>query len=234
MKKSLPVTILLVALSAMTASAQEAKVGKMSVGIKGGLRISTLKGDSLAVIVEDMDHAATVPSNKSWTGAGFGAFVSYSISQSIAIQPELLYIKKGSKFTFSDGGTTTAKSAWLEIPLLLKFSLPLKGGGIVPAFFAGPFVGIVTSAEFQQHGFAVTSEAPADFDTKDSLNSTDFGITFGSQLGYKLLEGEIFLDARYDVGMTKILKSGAFNRPHSEADAETRALLMFVGYRFDI
>jgi hypothetical protein len=234
MKKLLLVTIALAFLLAVTASAQQAKVNKMSFGIKAGLSMATLKGDSLSSLLEDMAHASALPVKKSRIGVGFGVSFSYSVASSFAIQPELLYVQKGCKFDFADGGTSTAKSAWLEIPVLLKFTPQLKGSKIAPEIFAGPFIGFKMSAEFQQSGFAANVEVPGDFDAKDSLKSTDVGLTLGGGLGYKLTKGEIFFDVRYDVGMTKILKSGTLNRPNSQADTKTGALLMFVGYRFDI
>ena len=233
--KKLPLPVFaMVFLLALTASAQEPKVSKMSFGIKGGLGVSTLRGDSLASLLEDMAHAQSLPVKSSWTAAGIGAFFSYSVAPSFAIQPELLYVQKGCKFDFSGGGTTTAKSAWLEIPILLKFTPVFQGSRIAPAIFAGPFIGLKMSAEFQQSGFAAEVEVPGDFDAKDSLKSTDFGFTFGGGLGYKLTKGEIFFDVRYDLGLTEFLNSGTLNRPRSQADTKTSAFLMLVGYRFDI
>jgi hypothetical protein len=234
MKKLLLVIIALAFLLAVTALAQEAKICRMSFGIKAGLSIATLKGDSLASLLEGMADATALPVKKARISVGVGAFFRYSITPSFAIQPELLYVQKGCKFDFATGGTTTAKSAWLEIPVLLKFTPQLKGSKIAPAIFAGPFIGVRMIAEFEQSGFAADVEVPGDFDANDSLKSTDFGITFGGGLGYKLTKSEIFFEVRYDVGMTKILKSGTLNRPNAQADTKTSALLMFVGYRFDI
>lgn len=233
MKTPLLVILALVLLLAPTASAQETTAGKMSFGIKGGLSISTLKGDSLTSLLEDMAHAADLPTKKSRIGAGFGAFFSYSVTPAFAIQPELLYVQKGSKFDFAGGGTSTVRSAWLEIPVLLKLTPQVRGSKIVPAIFAGPFVGFTMSAEFQQSGFAEDVEIPGDFDAKDSLKSTDFGITFGGGLGYKLAKGEILLDVRYDVGLTKFVKAGTFDSP-GQADTKTSAFFVFIGYKFDI
>jgi opacity protein-like surface antigen len=234
MKKLLLVTVALILLFALAASAQETKIGRLSIGIKAGLSISNLTGDSLGSLLKNMAHTDVLPAEKSRTGVGFGAFFSYSIAPFFAIQPELLYVQKGCKFDFAGGGTTTVRSAWLEIPVLLKFSPEFQGNKIAPAVFAGPFVGFKTSAEFQQSGFAADVEVPGDFDAKDSLKSTDLGFTFGGSLGYKLTRGEIFLDARYDVGLTKIMKVGTFNHPTSKADTKTGVFFMLVGYKFDI
>jgi opacity protein-like surface antigen len=234
MKKLTLITLALVLLFALAASSQEAKVGKISFGIKAGINMSTLKGDSLASLLEDMAQADALPAKKSRTGVGAGAFFSYSVTPFFAVQPELLYVQKGCKFDFTGGGATTVKSAWLEIPVLLKFTPQLQGSKIAPAIFAGPFIGLNMSAEFQQSGFAADVEVPGDFDAKDSLKSTDFGITFGGGLGYKLTKGEIFFDVRYDLGLTKVLKSGILNRPESQADTKTSTFLILVGYKFDI
>lgn len=234
MKRMFFATLAAVLLFVPLASAQEAGADNISFGIKGGLSLSTLTGDSLAGILEDMAEADALPAEKSRIGAGFGAFFRYSITPTFAIQPELLYIQKGSKFEFTGGGTTTARSAWLEIPVLLRLTPRFEGSKITPAVFAGPFIGFNMGAEFQQSGFASDVEIPGDFDVKDSLKSTDFGVTFGGGLGYRLAKSEIFFDVRYDLGLTKIMKSGAFDRPDAEADTKTGAVLILVGCRFDI
>lgn len=234
MKKLLLVTIALVLLFALTASAQEAKISKMSFGIKAGLSMATLKGDSLASLLKDMVHAAALPVKKSQIGVGFGVSFSYAVASSFAIQPELLYVQKGCKFDFVGGGTITAKTAWLEIPVLLKFAPELQESKLSPAVFAGPFIGLKMSAEFQLSGFGADVEIPGDIDATGSLKSTDFGITVGGGLGYKLAKGEMFFDVRYDIGMTKFLKSGTLHRSNAQADTKTSAILMFLGYRFDI
>lgn len=118
---------------------------------------------------------------------------------------------------------------------MMEITPELRRSKIAPAVFAGPFIGLNTSAQFQQSGFAEDVKVPGDFNAADSVKSTDFGVTFGGGLGYKLTtESEIFFDIRYDFGLTKILKSGVLNHPDAQADTKTSALLVTAGYRFGL
>jgi hypothetical protein len=77
---------------------------------------------------------------------GGGIFASIALSDQWTIQPEILYTQKAGKWeeTVSQGeltGSTTQEIEieYVEIPVLMKFTLP-QSGKIQPFFYAGPAI----------------------------------------------------------------------------------------------
>jgi len=113
------------------------------------------------------------------------------LSKVFSLQPEILYVQKGTKVTITEEeGEMTGKLNvdYLEIPLLLNFSFAQEGSSFVPSVFAGPYVGVNTSAKIKSsYGGESYSE-----DFKDSVKDTDFGLAFGVGLGMKVGSGKLF------------------------------------------
>ncbi len=66
----------------------------------------------------------------------------YQFSPMFAIQPEAYYTMKGATDKMDFQGTTvdlTYTLDYIEIPVLVKFLIPIQGSGVKPAIFAGPF-----------------------------------------------------------------------------------------------
>jgi hypothetical protein len=226
MKRILPIALTLVlALAVIASAAEPGKKMPMTFGVKAGICLATTSGDSLKSLMEGI-------SQKSRFGIVGGLSFGFAPSKSFAIQPELLYVQKGTKFEAGMGdGKTTFKVDYLEIPVLIKFTPELKDSKISPALFAGPFVGLRMSGKAKSDGYGDAS-LDGEKDIKDSLKSTDFGITFGAGVGYKLTKGEVTFDIRYDLGFTKIIKAEAFDA--SSFDTKSTAIMFMVGYKFDI
>lgn len=159
----------------------------MMFGVKGGLNMANLTGDD-------------VSNTKSRTAFVGGAFGSFSITEIFAIQPELLYAMKGAALDISDFDASLNLS-YIEIPILFKVNLPTEGK-IKPSLYAGPSISFLMSAEADSAGTTT--------DIKDFAKSTDYGIIAGGSLGYQMGNGGLlFLEARYEVGLTSVAEKGA-------------------------
>jgi hypothetical protein len=158
----------------------------MMFGVKGGVNMANLSGDD-------------VSNTKSRTVFMGGAFMSYNISEIFAIQPELLYAMKGAAADIPDFDASLNLS-YIEIPILFKVNLPTEGK-IKPSLYAGPSIGFLMSAEADSAGTTM--------DIKDYAKSTDYGIIAGGSLGYQMGNGGLlFLEARYEIGLTSIAEKG--------------------------
>jgi hypothetical protein len=226
MKRVLLFAVLALLILGMSAFAADAgKKMPMAFGIKAGISLATTAGDSLTSYFDNMN-------NKSRFGMAGGVFFAFTPVKSITIQPELLYVQKGTKLEAISGtGKMTAKVDYLEIPVLCKFTPQLQNSKIAPTIFAGPFLGLRMTGKLKGEEW-IDDGLNGELDIKDSLKSTDFGITFGGGLGYKLAKGELFFDLRYDLGLSKIVKQETFH--NGDFDTKTSALLVFIGYKFDM
>lgn len=188
MRKS-AIVLGLILLLAIGANAQDEETGLTGMGVKVGLNMSNMYGDDVEGTDMKLDF-------------GVGAFLTYNFMAQFAVQPEVLYMRKGSK---EEAFGVTAKWSidYIEIPVLLKYGFPMEGK-IKPSLFAGPAVAFIMSSKFK-----VENE---EIDAKDGMKSMDIGIVFGGGLSYQLTSVALTLDVRYTLGMTKFVDHEEFNK----------------------
>ncbi|UCC81190.1 MAG: PorT family protein [Candidatus Zixiibacteriota bacterium] len=186
MKRTGFLLILILIISFTTNSAFAQLTG---VGIKVGAGFANLQGSD---VNQSMD---------SKTGFSGGAFVTYAFHEIIAIQPEVLYVFKGTKFTNTVLGYGTVEGEvildYLEIPILIKATPPMTGN-FKPNIFIGPSFGILTNAKLKidtPPGYATRS-------IKEDMSSTDIGLSFGAGVEFELTQGAITFDGRYSLGLS--------------------------------
>jgi hypothetical protein len=184
-------------------------LGRLTLGIKGGINSANLR-----IVSEN-----TVSSYQTVTRLTWGGFLGFRITDSFSIQVEVLNSPKGSRFRGSSDGIpveTTLKYDYTEVPVLIRYSQ--RGGGrLTPTLFAGPYVAFRRSAEatYTSGGRAVT-------ETLQDQRDSDYGITFGASLAYKLGAIALVADLRYDLGLTDVDKAPGSTFNH-------RALAIMIG-----
>jgi hypothetical protein len=132
-----------------------------------------------------------------------------------AIQPEVLYVRKGTTFQ-SLGVDGNINLDYLDIPVLLKLNLIPSKTGLSPFIEAGPSLSLNTSAKETFLGHSV--------DLKDMVNGTDFGLVFGGGLDIQ----KVTLEVRYEVGLGHPFKEIAKVTP----DLNNGTLYALLGYKF--
>ncbi|MDI6034619.1 porin family protein [Flavobacterium sp. LB2P84] len=172
----------------------------MAFGVKGGLNISTITN-------ADVDGV----NSKSLVGFHVGFFGEFMISNTFAIQPEVLYSAQGTKFEF-EGLDGDLKLDYITIPVMAKYY-------VADAFSleVGPQIGFLVSAKAKSGG---ESE-----DVKDELKSTDVSLNFG--LGYDITEN-FMIGARYNFGLTR-LQDELFP---DEDESKNSVFQISIGYKF--
>lgn len=183
---------------ALLASGSAAQIG---FGVKGGLNLATAGGTDVSSIVQ------------SRTGFAAGAYLNLSLPFLFTIQPEVLYTTKGFvvEHTYILGiqpstFKTTYTYSYLEIPVLVKYSLPVPV--LSPSVYVGPAVGILMSAKskYEEPG------SPAlETDVKSAVSSTDYGLVVGASAHVLVADVEV----RYEMGLTStdgVNKAAIYNR----------------------
>jgi hypothetical protein len=181
--------------------------GKMMFGVKGGLNLANLTGS-------DVENTSIKP------GAAVGAFMCYKFTDIFAVQPEVLFIMKGAKEDSADVSIKW-KANYIEIPLLLKVSMPTEGK-IKPSLYVGPGIGILLSSKVSDG---------EEVDLKDYTKSSNISLIAGAAVAYQLEKGAVSLEARYDVGLQTIAKNGP-DDTGTEPDIKTSDISIMVGYAF--
>lgn len=255
----------------LTLNSDPASAGELSGGgLKFGLNVAHLNSDyrlsaydsgiemhATNVLGEDIRSDTTTYSlentiekfdakRSSVMGFCIGGFITYNLNDYIAIQPEILYSAKGSKWEFEDelevytyypweeetGGTTridttvvtysgeqTIKMNYVDIPILVKITLP-TGKKVVPNFFFGPTFSINLSAKNKtvitdfsptkknvidgSETYIELSGTEYDFNDSEDFIKYDVGWTFGGGLNYELGKGMATFETRYTRGLMSI------------------------------
>lgn len=161
MKKLVLLAIMLIG-GIVTTQAQDVKFG-----FKGGVNFAS---------ITDADNL------DSRTGYHLGAVLQFSLLETLALQPEVLYSAQGLKDVNVD---------YITIPVLAK----LKLAGVL-SLEAGPQFGFVVNDEIEDVFGSVAADAEAE--------SFDFGIAAGAGVEF----GKFFAQARYNFGITDVTSLG--------------------------
>jgi len=188
---------ILIALTGVMLFATNSQAQNIGVGVKAGLNINNFNG----YMSEDLEP---------FTAFHLGGYASFSVSERLQVQPELLFSVQGSKYK---GYDEKYRLNYFNIPVLLKF-YPIEGLHIQ----AGPQFSISTSAK--------ELEDDGDIDDIDEdFEDTDFGVVFGA--GYELASGLNF-GARYNLGLSNIYTYG----DESDEEMSNRVIQVWIGYTF--
>lgn len=210
MKRLCLAAILVLALAGAAASAE------VGFGVKGGLNLANLHG--------------TDAENLNWKpGFAAGAFANISFTPVVSLQPEILYVMNGASEDIL-GIEINLNFDYVQVPVLVKFDVPVAGT-IIPALYAGPYVGFLTKAELE----ASYQGESASQDVKDYTKSMDYGLVFGAAMDFNLAAVTLVFEGRYTYGLTTVDDSwGELDDPPSdeEADVKNHSIMFLAGVAF--
>jgi hypothetical protein len=152
---------------------------QFSVGLKGGPNFSKLDVNS-----------SPVENYKNRAGFHGGAFMLIKVSK-IGIQPEVLFSKQGSNYSFN-GTDYKSNFDYVNIPVMLKL-YTVAGINLQ----LGPQIGFLANAG----GEAIDSNGNPVESTKSLYKKSDLSAAFG--VGWDLPFG-LMIEGRYNLGLSKI------------------------------
>ncbi|WP_034258062.1 porin family protein [Altibacter lentus] len=181
--KKVMLMLICLPLAMATANAQEVKLG-----VKAGVNFAKLTGDA----VEDADGR---------TGFHLGGVVEIPVSETFAVQPEVLYSQQGLQQEtdfFGDTLETKLKLDYINVPVMAKYYVT---DGL--SIEAGPQFGFNVKAETEisVEGDSDGDEIEGTTDVSDSVSGFDLGL--GGGLAYQLNNG-VFFQARYMFGISNV------------------------------
>lgn len=193
MKNKFKILAAFVLISGATLPAIQAQINDSTgsqFGIKGGLNFSNM-------------YTEDVNDNNVLTSFNGGLYASIPLTSFMAIQPELLYSRKGSELVYDNflaEGTAKFNLNYLELPLLLKLNVA-KNFNI----HAGPYVAYLLNAN-------VTNETDnGTFNFEENLDNEDFNkFDYGLSAGFGFDFDSIGIGARYNYGLQTVGKERDF------------------------
>lgn len=211
MKKiNLSLLILLFAASIPTMAQVDQNV--LRLGVKGGVNFTNFRVDEIA-------------DNNMKAGLNLGLFVRMPVSETISIQPELLYSSKGSKLKYDNflqgEGEYRFNFNYLELPVLGVFSI-----GDHFNIQAGPYVAYLASANIKDMEDDGSIQGIADLNEKN-FNRLDYGLAAG--IGFDF--NGFIAGARYTYGLNEVGESNNLSGQLTN-NSKNSAATIFIGFGF--
>ncbi|RJP77510.1 MAG: PorT family protein [Candidatus Zixiibacteriota bacterium] len=174
----------------------------IAFGIKVGISLSDFTGDDADAIF-DNDELTNLDET---TVVGFihGAYATFTVAGILDIQPEVLFVKKGSETQgdlLNGTGTTTntVRLRYLEVPILLKLAFLDVDQPVRPFIFAGPYGAFLLDSEAEVETPLGTASVELE-EAKDF----DWGVTAGAGINFILAGLDLSLEGRWTMGLTTI------------------------------
>lgn len=182
-----------------------AKAQDFEFGLKGGLNVASIGGDSFAGATFDTRIAYHV-----------GVFAQIPLLGKFSLQPEVLYSAQGSNFggVLGFSGFDDQKLNYVNVPVLAKYRI-IKG----LAAEIGPVVGVLISADGN-----ITDINGNTIDGTDAYKTIDAGLAVGAS--YAMDSGFVF-GIRYNKGLTNINDGSVLNGSN-----QNNVFQIHAGYSF--
>lgn len=194
MRKLLPAFLLVLVIL----SCSQARAGRISFGVKGGLNLANISVSPKPIDVAEF---------KMLRGLTGGIFFAINFGP-IAIQPEFMYARRGTQYeAYIDDGFYNVQwhHDYLEAILLLKWSI-IRLGPIRPFIFAGPSYGYLSRAAsviYDTEGAEM-----ARVESRDYFKKGELAAVFGGGFEFRAGLAKFCLEGRYHLGLSSVALSG--------------------------
>lgn len=182
--------MLIVGLAAGIAAAQE--TGLVGKGLKAGLSSYSFGGADSDAIFEEWKACSRM-------GLAVGGYATFALGPNLALQPELLYVHKGTKYE-REWDRWRFSLDYLDLPVLLKYRFATTGA-TRPNLFTGPVVSTLLSAKMVS--YVLGAEQPQSTDISYGVKDLDFGWAIGGGLDFEMAGGSLSFDVRYVLPLTR-------------------------------
>lgn len=189
------------------ASAGGNESGNTGFGVKGGYNLSNFYGSGRSVLAGDHSFLHDFHA---------GLYGQFGFSNFSSVQVELLYSRKGIAPTGTSSTNASPRLDYLSLPVLYVANVTKN-----ISFHLGPQVSLLTKVNAKGR----------DFDIGDNgFKSLDFGGVIGAEIRV----GPARVGARYDVGLSRVLKEGASYVDSKTADSnfKNQTFQAYIGIGF--
>lgn len=201
---------------------------QFSIGGKAGINLAEWKEP-----LTFTDANGNPYDNELLLGYNFGLLAEIGMDDHFFIQPELNLIQKGfSAERKEDDFNSELVFQLTNIDLVALAKYKVVGNVLGGYLAAGPQLGYLISGKTKlkttDNGETDNSDEKIDLNL---YNRTEFGIAFGGGLVVPIEDGpEIFLDARYLLGLTATLKENDF----FDFNSKNRGINISIGALFEL
>lgn len=190
-------TVLLVAACLTGALPARALAQGSTLGLKGGLNVSTLS------IEDPMRPDLQIDSQ---TGLVLGAFLECGGESWFALQGEVNYSQNGAKLT--DGGSVAELDLdYIRVPVLVVARIGPDDRTLYPLVYAGPQLAFEVRCRVKTEEAGVTQDLACESEELENpleTRNVEFGFVFGGGVEFLFSGLKMELDARYNLGLSNM------------------------------
>ena len=202
---------LLISVFQISYSQMSTSDSSLKFGFKGGVNFSNL-------------YTNDVDDNNVLTGFNAGIFAKLALSESLAIQPELLYTTKGAELKYNNAfvnGTSTFRLNYIEVPVLLVVNLTSNFN-----IHAGPYFSYLIDGKANNDAQGTLFDIENNLKNED-YNKFDAGLSVG--VGYDI--EQIGFGVRYNYGLQKVGKERNFlGTNYTFPDGKNSVINLYLTY----
>lgn len=226
------VTSFIVALLATIGAFAQPAAGTFSITPKIGVNAATLTNNAYERTYQFDTNFSTTINGISTIGFTAGAEAGYQVSKAFAVTAGLLYSQQGKE---RDGSLTASdltikdksklKLNYLNVPILANVYL-FKGFAVKAGIQPGFLLSAKNKYNVDATGLAAALDKHNEVDAKDHCNTFDFAIPVG--VSYEFYN--IVIDARYNIGVTKVNNS----KEKTDESFRNGVFQLTVGYKINL
>ncbi|MFH5884122.1 porin family protein [Halalkalibaculum sp. DA3122] len=159
-------------------------------------------------------------------GFAIGLSLDFRFTRLFSVQPEVLYVEKGSRERVQVSSLDTEFNLvldYVEVPVLAKFHLPADGL-LLPHVYIGPYASFLIENNSNTEIFENEQQTPDELigEARDS----DFGIVAGIGTDLDFRFNTVSAEIRYSAGFTDVF-GGAAPQP-----ARNGTVMLLIGFQF--
>jgi len=129
-----------------------------------------------------------------------GAY-SFNLLDHVSLQPELIYATRNFQYVVPE---ETMRFKYIQMALIFAFHVaPLSNQSIRFHFSAGPAYSYSLSATKKVYS---DTQDLKEYDGRNLIENSEFSLLFGPGLGFQLGTLRLFLEGRYELGLTNLFK----------------------------
>lgn len=186
-KNSIMLTLALTLISSGT-------FAQINIGLRQGVAATTFSDNGNLCDNSNVTYSYTA-----------GAFITLPVFNSLAVQPEINYIRKGRSDETRELNTSVETDfmlQYLQVPVLFQYRDNHLLNKTESIFYinAGPYAAFALSSQTR---LSNGSESDLLVPVEES-NNTDWGLTFGIGFQTPIRQKDICFDLRYDMGFSEI------------------------------
>ena len=193
--------LLIVLIVGFMVSVSFAQIGNMKFGLKSGMTLGKIKIN--ADIPSSVDRKLRM-------GFAAGGMMVMPVGEKMALQAELIYVKKGEKFSESGMEFESCMDV-LELPVLFKYRVMEKA-----SIYAGMSFDYLLNSTFMYYNL----------DELDTVTKFGYGVSFGGQY----IIDKLILDLRYDLGLSNYIDKVVI--PELGDEIKLNTIYFTMGYLF--